>query len=453
MNYINLAFNPERIVNLNSLQNGGSGIMRSIKTSASTTIQRWYYYLIYIFLTYIAIATFCGLIILYIFIRFRNKITHPYWYNQPVNYNSLTNIYSLFPSIKEPHVINTSLPEITKWTNYSNMKIVSPNEISQEDIDKCSSFLRENYQYTHYDKFKYTITSLEFISSFLSHNGNAYIAMYHNHDKELLGISGSFPLNIDLRRSNNTIIQIHDDVNFENIVYCNDYLCIKMGDRKKDIAPKIMDTLVHKVRHTNNVSKIFISKRDNITNEFIIPLTSYRFSIYRIKHWFSNSFDIHPSSRLLEITSQNIHFFYSYLFSVKDRFTAFIYPDMTNLMELLKQKCMHIYVILKNDKIFCSYIFKNDTTKYHDDATVMCIGSINDGQTDQFFMQGFYHILEKLNKDFGYNILHLEEISDNIKLNNLVMKGNTPFITNRSGWFLYNYMHPKIDSQKALIIN
>ena len=48
MNYINLAFNPERIVNLNSLQNGGSGIMRSIKTSASTTMQRWYYYFIYI---------------------------------------------------------------------------------------------------------------------------------------------------------------------------------------------------------------------------------------------------------------------------------------------------------------------------------------------------------------------------------------------------------------------
>ena len=161
-----------------------------------------------------------------------------------------------------------------------------------------------------------------------------------------------------------------------------------------------MDTLVHKVRHTNNVSKIFISKRDNITNEFIIPLTSYRFSIYRIKHWFSNSFDIHPSSRLLEITSQNIHFFYSYLFSVKDRFTAFIYPDMTNLMELLKQKCMHIYVILKNDKIFCSYIFKNDTTKYHDDSAVMCIGSINDGQTDQFFYARFLSYIRKIKQRF-----------------------------------------------------
>ena len=97
---------------------------------------------------------------------------------------------------------------------------------------------KRNYQYTHYDKFKYTITSLEFISSFLSHNGNAYIAMYHNHDKELLGISGSFPLNIDLRRSDNTIIQIHNDVNFENIVYCNDYLCIKMGRSQKRYRAK-----------------------------------------------------------------------------------------------------------------------------------------------------------------------------------------------------------------------
>ena len=453
MDYINILFNPDRVVNLNNLQAGGAGIARTIKTTASSTIHRWYYYFIYIFLTYIVFATICGIIIMYIFIRFRNKIAHPYWYNQPVNYNSITNIYSLFPSLKEPHVIQERLPKITKLTNYINMKFISPNEIAQEDIDKCSAFLRENYQYTAYDKFKYTITSTQFISNFLSHNGNAYIGMYYDENKELEGVTGSFPLNIELRRSDNTVMQIHNDLNFENIVYCNDYLCIKMGSRKKEIAPKIMDTLVHKVRHTNNVSKIFISKRDNIKNEFIIPLTSYRFSIYRIKHWFTNSFDIHSSSRLLEITPQNIHFFYSYLFSVKDRFTAFIYPDMTNLMELLKQNCMHIYVILKNSKIFCSYIFKNDTTKYHDDSTVMCIGSINDGQTDQFFMQGFYHILEKLHKDHGYNVLHLEEMGDNTKLNNLVMKGNTPFITNRSGWFLYNYMHPKIDSQQALIIN
>ena len=128
--------------------------------------------------------------------------------------------------------------------------------------------------------------------------------------------------------------------------------------------------------------------------------------------------------------------FYSYLFSIKERFKAFVYPDMTNLVELLKQKCIFIYLILQNDKIFCSYIFKNDTTKYHDDSTIACIASINDGQTDHFFIQGFYHILEKLHKEEGYNILHLEEMSDNVKLNNLVMKGNTPFITNRSGWFI-----------------
>ena len=444
MDYINILFNPDRIVNLNHLQCGGSGIALSIKTAATTALHHWYHYLLYIFFTYIIFATVCGIIILYIFIRFRNKIIHPYWYNQPVNYNSITNIYSLFPSLKGPHVIRDSLPEITKFTNYNNMKFVSPNEITDEDVETCASFLRENYQYTTYDKFKYTITSTQFISTFLSYNNNAYIGMYYDVNRELTGVVGSFPLNIDLLRPDKTIIQIHNNVNFENIVYCNDYLCIKMGSRKKDITPKIMDTLVHKVRHTNNISKIFISKRENITNEFIIPLTSYRFSVYRIKHWFTNKFDIHDSSKLLEINPQNIHMFYSYLFGVKERFSAFIYPDMSNLIELLKQRCIHIYVILKQEKIFCSYIFKNDTTKYHDDSSVMCIGSINDGQTDQFFIQGFYHIMEKLHKTYDYNILHLEEISDNVKLNNLVMKCNTPFMTNRSGWFLYNYIHPKI---------
>ena len=218
----------------------------------------------------------------------------------------------LFPSFKEPHVIQESLPEITKWTNYHNMKFNSPNEIEKEDIESCSAFLRENYQYTKHDNFKYTITDTEFISNFLSHNNNAYIGMYYD-NKELVGLACSFPLNIELRRNNNSIIQIHNDVKLENIVYCNDFLCIKMNSRKREIAPRIIDTLVHKVRHTNAVSKIFICKRENIKNEFVIPLTSFRFSIYKIKHWFTNSFDIHSASRVLEINGQNIHFLFIFI--------------------------------------------------------------------------------------------------------------------------------------------
>ena len=57
MDYINILFNPDRVVNLNNLQAGGDGIARTIKSTASSTIHRWYYYFIYIFLTYIV---FCN---------------------------------------------------------------------------------------------------------------------------------------------------------------------------------------------------------------------------------------------------------------------------------------------------------------------------------------------------------------------------------------------------------
>ena len=130
MDYINILFNPDRVVNLNKIQQQGSGFVNSIKTNASSTINRWYYYLLYIFFTYIILATICSIIIFYIILRFKNKIAHPYWYNQPVNFNSFANIHSLFPSLKGPHVIQEQLPEITKWTNYHNMKFISPNEIT-----------------------------------------------------------------------------------------------------------------------------------------------------------------------------------------------------------------------------------------------------------------------------------------------------------------------------------
>ena len=46
--------------------------------------------------------------------------------------------------------------------------------------------------------------------------------MYYDENKNsnLLVI----PLNIELHRNDKTIVQIHNDVNLENIVYCNDFL-------------------------------------------------------------------------------------------------------------------------------------------------------------------------------------------------------------------------------------
>ena len=60
--------------------------------------------------------------------------------------------------------------------------------------------------------------------------------MYYDENKELAGLTGSFPLNIELQRNDKTIVQIHNDVNFENIVYCNDFLCVKTDLRKRDCS-------------------------------------------------------------------------------------------------------------------------------------------------------------------------------------------------------------------------
>ena len=39
----------EKVVNLNSLQNTGSGFAHSVKTTTTTTINRWYSYIIFMF--------------------------------------------------------------------------------------------------------------------------------------------------------------------------------------------------------------------------------------------------------------------------------------------------------------------------------------------------------------------------------------------------------------------
>tara|TARA_B100000131_G_C17829807_1_gene497219 strand:- start:292 stop:618 length:327 start_codon:yes stop_codon:yes gene_type:complete len=108
---------------------------------------------------------------------------------------------------------------------------------------------------------------------------------------------------------------------------------------------------------------------------------------------------------------------------------------------------------MKGDMICSVYFFKNNNTIYGDKKTVECIGTINNNQSMNFLTQGFYHILEKISKKYDYKMLQLEEISHNKKLNEYVIRLNTPLIITSQTWFLYNYKFDYVNSEKVFILN
>ena len=78
-----------RVPNLNEM---------ATHTSNTIKIKTTYYwrYFIYLVLTYFIVCFILFTIFLYIIIRAKNKVKHPFWYNQPVYYASYSNFLYTF---------------------------------------------------------------------------------------------------------------------------------------------------------------------------------------------------------------------------------------------------------------------------------------------------------------------------------------------------------------------
>ena len=424
-------------------------------TTNTIKIKTNYYwrYLLYLVLKYFIISTIVTIIIIFILIRGKNKVQHKFWYSQPIYLNSYGNPLYIFSSFYGNCIINKDLPKIDIWTNYQNIQFLSIIDADAENITKITKFIRDNYKDSSYDAYKYDLTEVNFFSYLVSHNSAAYLGCYYNANNDILGTITAHPLNIHIKNDGKQI-NLHNDTNYQNIVYYVDNLCVDYNSRNQKIAPYLIRTLYHKIRHTNYTTKVALFKRENFNNYFIKPLTTYQTNIYKIENWFNESFDITPQCKVLEISEQNIHLLYNFLYNNHHKFfDVFIYPDMTNIIELIKQKCLHIQMIMKGDMICSIYFFKNNCTIYGNKKTIECIGTINNNQSMNFFTQGFYHILENLSNKYEYKMLQLEEISHNKKLNEYVIRLNTPIIITTQTWFFYNYKYRYIDSKKIFILN
>ena len=257
MNYLPTYFqNP--IPNLNEMA-------QQTQRNATFKLVSYYHYFKYLILAYLFITLIVAITISIIFIKGKNKIFHQFWYNQPIYHKTIINLDYLFPWLRKPYVIESNPPEVNKWVNYNMIKFVPVLDLNDNILKNIADFLSNNYKTTNYDGFKYSTTAKHFHCPLINHNSPSYIGLYYN-DNEIKGTITSHPLNIDIYENNKQII-IHDDPNYENVVNYVDNLCVDFEARKREMAPSLIRTLYHKIRHTNFTTKIALFKRENFKKQ------------------------------------------------------------------------------------------------------------------------------------------------------------------------------------------
>jgi len=387
------------------------------------------------------------IVICFIYIRLKYK----FWVLQPVFH--FYDIYYWFINVG---IIRKELPEKNRYVNLKKIKTTTFENLDETTLKKLVLLIRLNYLRNNENKFDPKKENI--IPYFTGHNTKTYWSYFLEPDllidnktgktieeNKIIGVITSRPLHVKINNGRN-------DANFD--VYYVDYLCVHKGWRKKNIAPQLIQT--HEYNQSLNNRNICVSlfkREEELTG--IIPLTVYKTHCFNMRKWKMPE-QLAPNSVVLTGDKQNIYYFYNFINETAQKWDILIYPEISNLIELVATKNIFVKMLVIDGDIEAIYIFKKTCTYIEKEKEIIsCIASIN-GTTlsSKEFIKGFKMALWSIIKEHNYfGYLVIEDISDNTCIINNISINTYPLVVSPSAYFFYNFAYSPFKSEKCFIIN
>ena len=394
-------------------------------------------------------------IICFMYIRIKFK----FWALQPVFH-----FYDLYYWIVDVGVIQQELPSKNRYTNFKNIKTISYDILSEQNIKDFTLLVQLNYLRNNENKFMPQKENI--VPYFKGHNHKSFWSFYLepellldtktnetiNHEKLIAVITGR-PLHVQIFSKN--------CIKGELDVYYIDYLCVDKTMRKKNIAPQLIQTHEYNQSHLNkNICVSLFKREEDLTG--IIPLTIYKTYCFNMRNWLKPE-ALNANIKLLHGDNQNLYYLYNFIneLTKEGKWDVTVYPQMSNLIELIISKNLFIVMLVIDGEICAAYIFKKSCTFIEKDKEIItCIASFyrtnaNDLTKEQFikgFKVALWSIIEKPeNKNFRY--LVVEDTSENNCIIKNISKKTHPMVVSPTAYFFYNFAHNPFKSERVLMIN
>lgn len=376
---------------------------------------------------------FIGLIlILFYYIKKR----YGFWYYQPVFH-----LYDVHYFLLSKSIIQINLPRKNHFVDEENILTISVSNMNKMRKREWIQFIQINYLQNKENVF---LPNEENIIPYFKHFEMSCFLSYLIENHKMIGSITSRPLQISIHQKN--------DIRFDFFVYYVDYLCVDKQERKKGIAPKLIQTHEYKQRHLNQKIKVSVFKREEeITG--IIPICIYQTYGFVIPKKLK--MNKNESISIFLINKENFEFIYPMIEKNVKKFDLFMMTSKENLLCLIETKNIYITFSIHENQIQSIHFFRNSCVCLKRNEFVLsCFASIQINSNQYLFQQGFLKSLKLIKKKYPiYNFLAIESISDNELLIEFMMENQKPFVQSPTAYFFYNFIHPSYSSKNVFILN
>ena len=394
------------------------------------------------------------------------RLKYKFWALQPVFH--FYDVYYWFINVG---VIRKELPKKNKYVNLKNIVTKEFEKIDEVTKKQIVTLIRLNYLRNGENIFNPKKENID--AYFMGHNASTFWSYFSEkemlidnktgkliEENKIIGVMTSRPLHVKMNSSK--------DSSFD--VYYVDYLCVNKDWRKKNIAPQLIQTHEYNQSYNNkNICVSLFKREEELTG--IIPLTIYKTYCFPLKNNLIRDNELDARIKLLTGDKLNIYYLYNFINEMtrneinertrngkngKKKFDITIYPEISNIVELIESKNMFIKMLVIGGNIEAVYIFRKTCTYIENEKEILsCIGSINGNiLTNEEFIKGFKMSLWSIikdNKNFKY--VMVEDISENMCIINNICIKTHPIAISPMAYFFYNFAYNSFKSGRCLIIN
>jgi hypothetical protein len=151
-----------------------------------------------------------------------------------------------------------------------------------------------------------------------------------------------------------------------------------------------------------------------------------------------------------------MYYLYNFINEIKKNFDIIIYPEISNIIELVSTKNIFMKMLVVDGNIESVYIFRKTCTYIEKEKEIIsCIASVKGSVlTIDEFIQGFkISLLSIIKEHNNFKYLTIEATSDNICIIDDMCIISHPIAISPMAYFFYNFAYSPFKSEKCLIIN
>lgn len=390
------------------------------------------------------------IIVIYLTISLTIRMKMQFWRTQPVFH-----FYNLRYWLKPPGYINKQPPQVNKYVNLVNNKLInlSTQEENNIKIQKICQFIQDYYVIHPFASYN---PSNEDIMDYLnSTNHPSYFNVYQEPtlllengvpsgtiDEEIIGVISARVLNVTLNAKKKIVFP----------VYYIDNLCVKPAHRKKGIPPQMIQTFYYNISRTNPKVNAYMFKREGKLSA-IMPLVHYETHSFDITH-FQTDYLLSHAMSLIDIKEPQLNVLVNFIKEQKTIFDCIILPDVSSCLNLIKLEKLLVYGILLGNELIATYVFRPLELYYEGKKTVECIAIISNCKTSEVLVAGFNMSLLRCKTKCSADILLIEGTAHSHAVIEALLKNTSVFkkFTSPTAFYLYNYACYSFKKERTLLI-